>query len=127
MELNNLEDTKALHHSLKMEEQQREEGEVVSLLLSLPGGRVEEKKLKIGVTVAYVSCEGQVHVKAITMQNNRLAMQRQQAKLIIQKEFDLEGVLTLRIDGRALIDPLSLCDCPGVKAGSSVKVTVEVA
>ena len=57
MELNNLEDTKASHHSLKMEEQQREEGDDVTLVLSLPGGRIEEKKLKIGVTVAYVSAE----------------------------------------------------------------------
>lgn len=54
MELANLEDTKERTHQLKMEEQQREEGDEVTLWLSLPGRRMESIKFKLGVTVAYV-------------------------------------------------------------------------
>ena len=55
MELANLEEKKMEMDQLKMEEQQREEGDDVTLLLSLPGQRMEKMKFKLGVTIAYVS------------------------------------------------------------------------
>ena len=55
MELANLEEKKMEMEQLKMEEQQREEGDDVTLLLSLPGRRMEKMKFKLGVTIAYVS------------------------------------------------------------------------
>lgn len=62
-----------------------------------------------------------------------------QAKLVIQKQFELEGTITLKMEKvlptgevlptTILIDPLSLGDFPGIRAGMAagedIKIVVE--
>eukprot|EP00955_Chlamydomonas_euryale_P046836 353517-Chlamydomonas_euryale.AAC.2 len=56
--------------------------------------------LQVGVTVAYV-------------------------KLALQQQYGLPMATTqLKLNGRPLLDPLSLSDCPGISAGQEVSVEV---
>ncbi|GAX81663.1 hypothetical protein CEUSTIGMA_g9091.t1 [Chlamydomonas eustigma] len=99
MELGNLESTRGAYQNTKQMEADEEQGDEVTLVLKLPDGAYEHR-FKIGVTVAYV-------------------------KLVIEKEHGLAMDKTLlKLNGKLLLDPFSLCDCQGVAAG--LKIDVEV-
>uniref|UniRef100_A0A7R9YTT3 Ubiquitin-like domain-containing protein n=1 Tax=Chlamydomonas euryale TaxID=1486919 RepID=A0A7R9YTT3_9CHLO len=99
MELGNLEETRDAFHDAKTKESQQEEGEEVTLVVNATGGP-HKMSFKVGVTVAYV-------------------------KLALQQQYGLPMATTqLKLNGRPLLDPLSLSDCPGISAGQEVSVEV---
>jgi hypothetical protein len=99
MELGDLEGTRGAFQNAKQIESNVEQGEEVTLVLQLPDGTYAHN-FKLGATVAYV-------------------------KLVIEQEYGLTMDKTLlKLNGKPLLDPLSLCDCQGVSAGLSVNVEV---
>lgn len=98
MELGNLEAAREAAAIRKQEENLQEQGGEVTLKMKLPDGSVKVHAFAAGVTVAYVK---------MTLE---------------QYALDISHVV-LKLNGRALIDPLSLCDC-GIQPGGEVDVEV---
>ena len=99
MELGNLEVTRGAYVQAKEEEARQEQGDNVTLVLKLPNGSNGSHTFAAGVTVAYV-------------------------KMIVEQNHDLPAnKIVLKLGGRTLIDPLSLCDC-GIQPGGKVEVDV---
>lgn len=95
-----LEGTRNAYSDTKEAEARQEAGEEITLLIKLPDGSEHAHSFVLGVTVAFV-------------------------KLIIEKEYEHPvSKLVLKANGKVLIDPLSLSDCPGFQAGVTVAVEV---
>eukprot|EP00878_Enallax_costatus_P041773 GHUV01048658.1.p2 GENE.GHUV01048658.1~~GHUV01048658.1.p2 ORF type:complete len:102 (+),score=18.88 GHUV01048658.1:314-619(+) len=93
--------TKAQHSDAKARELQAEEGSDCTIIIQLPNGDQHTHKFKLGVTVAY-------------------------AKLQIEQLYSIPMTQQkLTCNGKTLIDPLSLSDCPGISAEGSSLVLVE--
>lgn len=88
-----LEATRQQFNDTKQQELRQEEGDSVAVVLKLPDGVEQQHTYKLGVTIAYV-------------------------KLDIEQKYgySLAG-LQLRMNGKVLIDPFSLADCPGITVG----------
>ncbi|KAL6762286.1 hypothetical protein V8C86DRAFT_2519435 [Haematococcus lacustris] len=86
----------------KVEEARIESGEAVTLHLSLPDGSTASIRVPSGATVAYL-------------------------KLLIEQQHGIPVTkCVLRLAGKAMLDPFSLCDCcPTLIAGAEAKIDVE--
>mmetsp|Transcript_28701 Transcript_28701/g.52735 ORF Transcript_28701/g.52735 Transcript_28701/m.52735 type:complete len:104 (-) Transcript_28701:205-516(-) len=94
-----LENTKNTFNDLKHAEEVQEQGKDATLVFLLPNGESFRASFKVGVTVAYV-------------------------KLVVEKNTEIPcSKQILKINGKALIDPLSIIDC-GVQPGSITDVTI---
>ncbi len=98
-----LENTRHAFSQTKAEEQQAEVGDAVTLVFKLPDGTTQQRAYTTGTLVACVKLDVE--------RESGIAMAKQ----------------TLKVEGRSLIDPLSLADCKGISAGDTVEVTVEAA
>jgi hypothetical protein len=100
MELGNLEETRGAFVDAKNAESAQEQGGDVVLLLNVPQRGEQRHSFKMGATVAYV-------------------------KLVVEQEYGLPmATVVLKANGKALMDPLSLSDCPGFAPGQVVNVEV---
>lgn len=103
MELNgDLEHTRSAFSAEKEKEAAEEQGVDAILLLQWPDNTVKTHTFKLGATVAYV-------------------------KMFLEQTYAVPmGRITLKVGDKTLMDPLSLSDCAGIKAGQTVvKVTVK--
>jgi hypothetical protein len=95
-----LEGTRNQYLNTKAQEQHAEEGDSVDLVLQLPDGRESIQAFKLGHTVAYV-------------------------KLVVEKEAGIPmDKQRLVLNGKDLLDPLSLADCAGIAPGTNCMVKV---
>eukprot|EP00879_Flechtneria_rotunda_P007844 GHRR01008220.1.p1 GENE.GHRR01008220.1~~GHRR01008220.1.p1 ORF type:complete len:107 (+),score=13.62 GHRR01008220.1:129-449(+) len=100
-----LEGTRSRYEEEKEREMQAEEGGDVTLVVQLPDGTQHNHCFKMGATVAYV-------------------------KLWIEQQHDIpmDKQELITSNGKTLIDPLSLSDCPGITVNNpSLVVVSEVA
>lgn len=95
----NLEETRGAFAVSKEEETRLEAGEDVTLTFSFSGRDAYTASFKVGATVAY-------------------------CKLMVSQHYSLIGTTVLLVHGKALMDPLSLSDCPGIGGGQTVAVEV---
>lgn len=98
-----LESTRFAYNSEKEQETREEEGQDVSVVFKLPGGKESQHPFKAGLTVAYL----------------KLHLQQQYGYAITS--------ITLQMNGRTLLDPLSLSDCPSFQASAANVIDVLVA
>eukprot|EP01025_Chloroclados_australasicus_P011719 TRINITY_DN1515_c0_g1_i5.p15 TRINITY_DN1515_c0_g1~~TRINITY_DN1515_c0_g1_i5.p15 ORF type:complete len:117 (+),score=14.83 TRINITY_DN1515_c0_g1_i5:229-579(+) len=86
----------------KQTESDEENGPIVTIHLTLPGGESKEMKIRQGYQVVYV-------------------------KALLSEEYGYPmKALSLWLDGKQMLDPLSLADYPDVKPGETTQVTVKV-
>lgn len=98
-----VESARTAYSSVKEQEALQEQGQEATLVLTLPSGETVPCKFKVGVTVAYV-------------------------KLHLQEAHGLDmSKVVLQMNGKRLLDPLSLLDCPGIAPGKTVEVQVSLA
>lgn len=100
MSLVNLENTRSSFRDTKREETHQEQGEDISLSFLLPDGQRDTRSYKAGATIAYV--------KADLQQRFGHPMER----------------LTLQLNGKFLLDPMSIVDCPGIEVRASNDIAV---
>jgi len=107
MNLDALEASREQASKQKQEESAAERGADLLVVLQLPGGpdgpQQAEHRLPAGVTVAYL-------------------------KLVIEQQHGIpSSTQCLKLAGKPMLDPFSLCDYPALKAGQApVSITVEL-
>lgn len=101
MDLGQLEATKAAWEDERAKEIAQEEGQDCSIVLQLPDGTQHPHTFKMGATVAYVKLQVE-QAYSIPMGKQKLTTSQ----------------------GKTLIDPLSLADCPGITPDAACLVLV---